>query len=199
MYLDAHIFSNLIWLLHWDWWKKQRKRSSKQSSFVYNNKGGWSWRGKWTLHRQTLLVIKGKRRERAFNRKLPKCEESEPRPDPQLQETAKEQVGSDEVCRETRPKGRKIKSEPERDCEKTVPQPKIRRMGWRVLKAGGELKSTLCFNKGSPLVLDFKLFIFGVCARPVIAPHSWNAMVRDHPVAPQAEVGPEAGPSFQRG
>lgn len=74
----------------------------------------------------------------------------------------------------------------------------------RLLKAGQKgdvweaLKSTLCFNKGCPLVLDVKLFVVGVCIYPVIPPHGRDATVRHHPTAPEAEAASQAAASLQR-
>lgn len=56
---------------------------------------------------------------------------------------------------------------------------------------GEALKSTLCFDKGSPFIVDVKLFIFSV--RIFITPHCRDASVRHHPVTP------EAAASLQRG
>lgn len=57
------------------------------------------------------------------------------------------------------------------------------------------LKSTLCFDKGSLLIVDVKLFVVGVCIKPFLPPHCWDAAVGPHPVPPQAE----AAAGFQRG
>jgi len=46
------------------------------------------------------------------------------------------------------------------------------------------LKSTLCFNEGSPLIVDVKLFVFGVCIYTLIPPHCWDSTVRHHSIAP---------------
>lgn len=64
---------------------------------------------------------------------------------------------------------------------------------------GEALKSTLCFDKGSPLILDVKLFVFGVCVYAVIPPHCRDAAVRHHPVSPEAEGAPEAAAGLQGG
>lgn len=61
------------------------------------------------------------------------------------------------------------------------------------------LKSTLCFDKGSPLILDFKLFVFGVCIHPIVPPYCWDATVRYHPIPSEAEAAPEAAARLQRG
>lgn len=42
--------------------EKKRKKANNNHLFTVTKR---SWRGKWTLHRQTLLVIEGKGRERA--------------------------------------------------------------------------------------------------------------------------------------
>lgn len=63
---------------------------------------------------------------------------------------------------------------------------------WRERRDVGEaLKSTLCFDKGSPFIVDVKLFIIRV--RIFITPHCRDASVRHHPVTP------EAAASLQRG
>lgn len=64
---------------------------------------------------------------------------------------------------------------------------------------GGALKSTLCFDKGSPLIVDVKVVVLRVRVRLVVAPHCRNAPVRHHAVAPQAEAAAEAGAALQRG
>lgn len=64
---------------------------------------------------------------------------------------------------------------------------------------GEALKSTLCFNKGSPLILDVKLFVVRVCIDPIIPPHCRDAAVRDHPIPPEAEAATQAAASLQRG
>lgn len=51
---------------------------------------------------------------------------------------------------------------------------------------GEALKSTLCFDKGSPLILDVKLLIIRVCIYPIVPPHCRDAAVRDHPISPEA-------------
>lgn len=56
----------------------------------------------------------------------------------------------------------------------------------------------MCFDKGSPLILDVKLFVFGVCIYPFIPPHCRDATVRNHSVSPQAEAAPDATASLQR-
>lgn len=61
------------------------------------------------------------------------------------------------------------------------------------------LKSTLCFDKGSPLIVDVKLFVIGVCVHPVIPPHCWDATIRHYPVPPEAEAPPEAAAGLQGG
>lgn len=54
-----------------------------------------------------------------------------------------------------------------------------------VMKA---LKSTLCFDKGSSLVMDGELFIFWVSVQSVVPPNRRDAAVRHHPAPPQAEA-----------
>lgn len=61
------------------------------------------------------------------------------------------------------------------------------------------LKSTLCFDKGSPLILDVKLFVFRVCIYPFLPPHCWDATVRHHPISAETEGAPETTASLQRG
>lgn len=63
----------------------------------------------------------------------------------------------------------------------------------------GALKSTLCFDKGSPLIVDVKLFVFRVCIYPFIPPHCGDTAVRHHPVAPEAEAPAQASAGLQRG
>lgn len=57
----------------------------------------------------------------------------------------------------------------------------------------------MCFDEGSPLILDVKLFVFGVCVYAIIPPHCGDAAVRHHPVPPEAEGAPETAAGFQRG
>lgn len=66
-----------------------------------------------------------------------------------------------------------------KDCERTVTtalnypteQKKEKKDVWEALK------STLCFNKGSPLILDVKLFVVRVCIHPIVPPHCRDATV----------------------
>lgn len=60
------------------------------------------------------------------------------------------------------------------------------------------LKSTLCFDKGSPLILDVKLFVFRVCIYHVIPPHCWDATVRHQPISAETEGAPETTAGLQR-
>lgn len=55
-----------------------------------------------------------------------------------------------------------------------------RSRGWRgkdVVKTG--LKSTLCFDEGSPLIVDIKLIIIRLCIALVLPPNAGNALVGD--------------------
>lgn len=63
---------------------------------------------------------------------------------------------------------------------------------------GEALNSTLCFDKGSPLIVDVKLIVVGVRVYIVIPPHCRDASVRDHSISPKAEAAPEAFASLQR-
>jgi len=47
--------------------------------------------------------------------------------------------------------------------------------------------------------VDVKLFVIRVSIYPVVPPHCRDAVVRDHPVSPQAEAAPEAAAGLQRG
>lgn len=62
----------------------------------------------------------------------------------------------------------------------------------------GALKSTLCFDKGSPLIVDVKIVVFRVRVYLFIPPHCRNAFVRHHPIPPEAEAAAEAAASLQR-
>lgn len=58
--------------------KAEKKKANNNHLFTVT-KRRWSRREKWTLLRQTLLVIEGMREgEGQFNRNAPKCKESEP-------------------------------------------------------------------------------------------------------------------------
>lgn len=61
------------------------------------------------------------------------------------------------------------------------------------------LKSTLCFDKGSPLIVDVKLFVIRVCVHPFISPHCWDAAIRHYPFPSKAEATPKAAAGFQGG
>lgn len=60
------------------------------------------------------------------------------------------------------------------------------------------LNSTLCFDKGSPFIMDVKLVILRVCVGLVIPPHCWDSSVCHHPVSSQAEGAPGATACLQR-
>lgn len=63
---------------------------------------------------------------------------------------------------------------------------------------GEALNSTLCFDKGSPFIVDVKLIVVGVRIYLLIPPHCRDASVRHHSVSPEAEAAPEAFASLQR-
>lgn len=60
------------------------------------------------------------------------------------------------------------------------------------------LNSTLCFDKGSPFIMDVKLVILRVCVGLVIPPHCRDSSVCHHPVSSQAEGAPGAIACLQR-
>lgn len=71
-----------------------------------------------------------------------------------------------------------------------------------IKETGGDareaLKSTLCFDKGSPFIADVKVVVLRVRVRLVVPPHGRDSSIRHHPVPPQAEGTPGAAACLQR-
>lgn len=97
---------------------------------------------------------------------------------------------------EIQTKGREIKPEKtERTVTAALNYQTIKQKGRDV---GEALNSTLCFDKGSPFIVDVKLIVVGVRVYLLIPPHCRDASVRDHSISPKAEAAPEAFASLQR-
>lgn len=76
-------------------------------------------------------------------------------------------------------------------------------LNYRVIKetegdAREALKSTLCFDKGSPFIVDVKVVVLRVRVCLVVPPHGRDSSIGHHPVPPQAEGAPGAAACLQR-